>query len=99
MSRLKDILIGKTISKIIPIEDYLQIFFADGSILNLNNKTTFSHQFQHFYNETINDLIITNDVICIKANDKEIAMSMKEEDYYSPEAFEFCSENEEWIVG
>jgi len=99
MSKLRDILIGKLILEIIPVEDYLQIYFVDGSILNLNNKVTLSHQSQQFSNEIINDLIITKDVMCIKVNDKEIAMSMKEEDYYSPEAFEFCSDNERWIVG
>jgi len=99
MSKLKDLLVGKTVSKIIPVEDYFQIYFMDGSILNLNNKITFSHQLQQFSNGTINDLIITKDAMRIKIDDKEIAMSMKDEDRYSPEAFEFSARNGECIVG
>ena len=91
-------LIGNTIAKVSPIEDYMQIYFIDGSILNLYNNVTFSHQYQQYVNEIVKELIITNISICIKTSNKNIIMSLKEEDYSAPEAFAFCSKNEDWIV-
>ena len=92
-------IIGNIISEVSPIEDYVQISFIDGGILNLYNDVTFSHQYQQYSNEMVKDLIITENLMCIKIIDKEIAMGMKEEEHYTAEAFAFCSKNEEWIVG
>ena len=92
-------IMGNTISQISPIEDYVQIFFINGGVLNLYNDVTFSHQYQQYSNEKIKDFTITKDMMCIIVNDKKITMSMKEEDYYTAEAFAFCGKNKEWIVG
>ena len=91
--------IGNTISRISPIEDYIQIFFIDGSILNLYNNVIFSSDYQQFFNETVKDLLITETMMRIIVYDKEITMSMGEKDYCTTEAFAFCSKDEEWIVG
>jgi hypothetical protein len=88
--------IGKTISEIEPMKDYngdyAIIVFTNGSVLNLNNKTTFSHPYQQFSNETVKNLILTKEILSIKAGDKEITMSMREEDYFCPEAWVFSSQ-------
>jgi len=98
MKALKDMIIGNTISQICPIEDYIQIFFIDGSILNLNNDVVFSHQLNQYSYKNVTDFTLTENIMRIIVNGNEITMSMKDVDYHTTEAFEFCTKDEEWII-
>ena len=99
MNRLENMIIGNKILKIVLIEDYIQILFSNGSILNMYNDVAFSHQYQQYSNEIVEDFVISDLLMCIKVDGKEISMGMKEDDYSTPEAFEFHSGDSELIVG
>jgi hypothetical protein len=96
---MKNEIIGNMIVSISLCEDYIQVFFINWSILNLYNVVKFSHDFQSFADEIVQDFALNENEMYIRGvNGKIITMSMKPEDYLSTEAFAFCSQNKEWIV-
>ena len=48
--------------------------------------------------ETVRHFFMTDFSICIKTDTKEINMSLRDDDYLGPEAFEFYGNNGEWII-
>ena len=87
---LENNICGKKIVKINYIHDYLQIFFDDNSILNLNNKVTMSGNIDLVIDKIIKNVILNNEILkLISVNDFVIEMTMKHEDYNGPEALEY----------
>jgi hypothetical protein len=87
---LRKNIIRKKIINIKYIHDYIQIFFNDNGVINLFNKTIVKGNENLFINEIVNNFIITKEKLIIYCNKNLfIEMSMLEEDYMTPEAFEY----------
>ena len=83
-------IIGKEVEKIVYIHDYFQLIFDDGSILNLYNKITTFVNVELIIGKKVFDVILDDEELEIKIlSNLNIRMSMKKEDYNSPEAFEY----------
>ena len=89
---LKNNLYGKKLIKIIYIHDYVQLYFDDGSILNLYNKIKIVDDIDLIIGKTIEKVKLNNKKLqLIFADSLVIEMSMKDEDYIGQEAFEYNS--------
>jgi hypothetical protein len=90
MDLLKNNILGKSITKIENIHDYVKIYFNDSGILNLYNKTVFNCEYDLFKDETIKKYKLNKKTLKLYCKENiYLEMSMKEKDYNGPEAFEY----------
>lgn len=100
MKNLVDWLVGRTVLAIDTVEDYLQLKMDDGGVLNIYNPSKFSRAKEKFSNLSIQEVELNDmELILQFGSDDSIWISLRPEDYASPEAFSYCSKTEEWIVG
>ncbi len=100
MSLLDEYMLENKIESILFSFDILLIRFHDKTELILRNKYKFSHEVQTFIDLIVKDIICNdNDILkLIFDGDKFIEMSLKDEDYEGPEAFELVCPDGTWIV-
>ncbi|GHV62721.1 hypothetical protein AGMMS49587_10410 [Spirochaetia bacterium] len=86
MNVLKQLIKKAKIKNIANCEDYVQIFFADGGILNLYNKTKILGDYNSFKDKIVNKFVLNKEILKIIISQEEnIEMSLKNEDYLGPE--------------
>ena len=100
MKNLSDWLVGRTVVAIDSVEDYLQLKMDDGGVLNIYNPSKISREKETFYSRSIQEVVLNDlEVVLQFGSDDSIRISLRPEDYASPEAFSYCSKTDEWIVG
>lgn len=93
-------LVYKKIQEVRVVEDYLQLVFINNSVLNIYNS--------YRYNGECISSIKTQEIISINENNEQITLSfsnkfcliisLKDDDYKSPEAIELIKKGKETII-
>lgn len=89
---------GRTIRAIEDVEDYIQVFFSGGGVLNLYNPVApFSRR--RLIGKTIELLSYDTKRLLLQVSDgSRLTMSCLDEDYVGPEAFYFKDSDGTMIV-
>ncbi|MBO6513230.1 MAG: hypothetical protein JJ974_04620 [Phycisphaerales bacterium] len=84
-------IIGLTIDHVLEIHDYIQIYFTNGDIMNLNNRYECQPaDLESFKNEVIDRMIDDDsELVLITKSGFAIRMGMLYKDVNGPEAAEF----------
>jgi hypothetical protein len=94
---------GRRVGRACKHQDYIQLFFADGSILNIFNRIIGGELNNDFLGSLANTTVSTcvskeGSIVLQFSNGQQFEVGMIDADYSSPEALEFIGEDGRRIV-
>jgi hypothetical protein len=85
-------LIGSTVEKVSYVEDYFQVYFSNGFILNINNDFSYNKPIEKLPGEIVIKTIEDNlNYIISFSNDYMIIVNLEDKAWHCPEAMELTN--------